>query len=285
MSKVIIPDALKGKALFEFLMANKSALIAQKKSMLKRCEPIACNPTYLFDSPTSSNKAEGDGAAGAPMDDTGVLRVKAVANTAYWCDSQMDVLLPDNAKKSIKERKGLIPHIHDHIWEMGAKVGEVVNIYYQDMLLTDLGINKSGSTQALIFETDIMKEYNEKVYLQYKRKKANQHSIGLQYVKIELAINDSEYEKEMDFWNKYVDLIINKEVVMERGYFWVVSEIKLMENSVVLFGSNILTPTLSEEQKTDGNDTQPPMSTGSNPQKSAIEDEVKWDKIAEKLFQ
>ncbi len=45
-------------------------------------------------------------------------------------------------------------------------------------------------------------------------------------------------------YQKHIDQVINKEFVENRGYFWFVSEIKLYENSAVLFGANELTPTL-----------------------------------------
>lgn len=285
MSKVIIPEHLVGKELYKFLVANKSALINEKKSMVKRTEPVFHSPSFLFTKADGATKAPGDNAEN-PTEDTGVLRVKVAANTSMWCDNQMDVLLPDNAAKSLRDRKGMIPHIHDHIWELTATVGEVVNIYYQDLPLSELGVNKAGNAQVLVFETDIRKDYNEKVYNKYKAGKVNQHSIGLQYVKIELAINDEEYEKEMDFWNKYIDQVINKEMCTEKGYFWVVSEIKLMENSAVLFGSNILTPTLSNEQKDAGTFSQPPEGTEETPPKADTSktEVVDWGKIADTLF-
>jgi hypothetical protein len=133
---------------------------------------------------------------------------------------------------------------------VGAEVGDVVNIYSQDISLSELGLNQKGTTQVLIFETDIIKEYNPVVFKKYRAGKIKQHSIGLMYIRIALAINDEENEKEYDFWNKYYDQVINKDIVDERGYFWVVSEIKLLENSAVLFGANELTPTLDVKSDT-----------------------------------
>jgi hypothetical protein len=281
--KIVIPEGLKGKELFKFLIENKSALIAQKKSIMKRAEPAVWMPVTIIPM-EQANKADG---SAAPPADTGVLRVKVVANTALWMDSQRDVLLPDNAKKSIKERKGMIPHLHDHQWTIDAEVGDVVNIYYQDIPLKELGIKKQGTAQCLVFETDIRKSYNEVVYNKYKAGKIKQHSIGLMYVSLELAINDSEYEKEIDFWNKYIDQIINRDEAEEAGYFWVVAEIKLMENSAVLFGSNFLTPTLETGDET-GKSTQaePPTGTQSEPpkmQEAVGAKGVNWDKIANHL--
>lgn len=236
--KVIIDENLKGKDLFKFLVENKNQLITQKRSM-----PIVSD-TFHFKTEITSGKEGATKAGNGIADDATQMRVKVVANAALWCDSQMDVLLPDCWKRSIKERKDMIPHLHDHIHQVDAKIGEVAKIYSQDISLNELGLKQSGTTQVLIFETDVMKSYNEKVFNQYKLGKINQHSIGLQYVKIELAINDEENEKEFDFWNKYIKLVINREFAEERGFFWVVSEIKVLENSSVLFGSNELTPTL-----------------------------------------
>lgn len=292
MSKVLIPAGLTGKALFTFLVANKDALVTEKKSFPKFTDAFTAKTSRFHVKTGVGLKSEvidqvddeqetgsGDGAMDASGD---VLRVKVVANTMNWCDSQMDVLINDCAKRTIKERKKMIPHLHDHIHSIEAKVGETVDIYLADMSLKDLGINMPGTTQCIIQETDVMRSYNEKIFNQYKLGKINQHSIGLQYIKIELAINDTEYEKEMDFWNKYYPVVLNKDVVDEKGYFWVVSEIKLLENSCVLFGSNELTPTLEAKSNTSG---EPPIGTQQNPltttegagnNKSAID----WDKMA-----
>ena len=85
--------------------------------------------------------------------------------------------------------------------------------------------------------------------------KINQHSIGLMYISLGLCINNKDYLPEFELWGKYYDKVINKDVVDEAGYFWIVPEIKVLENSCVLFGSNELTPTLeviSNEPPEDG---------------------------------
>lgn len=256
--RVSIPDFAEKSQLYAYLKANKEKLISQKKSMPIHSEAAIFAPSRLktdsvetkFNNPVS--------------EETDVLRVKVVANTANWVDSHMDLMLPDSYKKSVTERKYSIPHLHDHIHQIDAKIGEVVDVYVAKMSFSELGIPGVGTTEALIFITDVMKSYNEKVFNQYKAGRINQHSIGLQYVKIELAINDPDSEKEFDFWSKYYDQIINKEAVDTKGYFWVVSEAKIYENSAVLFGSNEVTPTLDNNVKTEpGNTTQqePPLGT------------------------
>lgn len=240
--RIKLPEFQTKSDLHAYLKANKSKLIEQKKSM-----PIFSDAVSFGAMPV---KAEyGFKANTAVNEDVDILRVKVVANTANWIDSHFDMLLPDCWSKSIQERKGIIPHLHDHIHRIEAKIGEVVDIYSSTLSLTELGLSIQGSTQSLIFVTDIMKSYNEKVFNQYKLGKVKQHSIGLQYMKLELAINDESSEKEYDFWNKYYPQLINKEVADEYGFFWVVPEIRLIENSAVLFGSNELTPTLDNNMK------------------------------------
>lgn len=257
---LIIPENLSKKERNKFLTENKAALIAQKKSVLKYTDSVISVPEFSNKNFVLSKMVNsGNG-------DNGVLRVKVVANTSMWCDSHMDVLGIGCWDKSIKERKGLIPHLHDHIHEIGAKVGEVVDIYSQDLSLSELGIMKSGTAQSLVFETDVMRSYNEKVYNQYRDKKVKQHSIGLMYMKIGLAINDEEDTAHYDLWQKHIDNIINRDYVEEKGFFWYVPEIKLLENSAVLFGSNILTPTLSTDKSAvdDNTDEQPQKSTSAD---------------------
>lgn len=261
MEKIAIDENLRGKELFRFLVANKQQLIAQKKAFIKRCDPVASISGYYV---TRDGILKSATVAEIPPDATSV-NVKVVANTSLWCDSQMDVLLRDSAAKSIKQRKGMIPHLHDHIHEIDAQVGDVLDIYYQDLPLIELGYQQSGTAQALIFNTDIRKSYNESIFNKYKAGKINQHSIGLQYTQLELAINDEESIKEMEFWNKYAPMVINQDAIQEKGYFWVVPEYKLLENSCVLFGANELTPTISVNESKSGIFAEPAQTTQQEP--------------------
>lgn len=177
------------------------------------------------------------------------IRVKVVANTANFMDSDFDVLLPNAAKKSISERRDKIPHIADHIYKADSKVGEVADIMLQDVSYSELGLPGNGATQAIVFVTDVFKSYNEKLFEQYKRGTANQHSIGLWYVKVELALDAPDDKRHFEIWEKYRGQIINGEKADQFGFFWAVSEIKLIENSTVLFGANEITPILATENQ------------------------------------
>lgn len=237
--RIDIPEFADKKGLFDYLVTNKSKLIAQKKSL-----PITVDAPF---SSVSFSKNSTPKAASATENDNDTLRVKIVCNTANWCDSQFDVILPNAASRSINNRKDLIVHLKDHNYQISSEIGDVVDVYNETVSLRDLGLELDGSTQCLIMISDVKRAYDERSFMKYKAGKANQHSIGLQYIKLELAINDEDYQKEFENWNKYYDQVINKEVINESGFFWAVHEYKLLENSLVLFGANELTPTLDND--------------------------------------
>ena len=81
-----------------------------------------------------------------------------------------------------------------------------------------------------------------------KEMKIDQHSVGMRYIKVELAVNNEEYEDEYKNWSQYYGSIANKERADEVGYFWIVKEAALIEISAVLMGSNPITGTLQPEK-------------------------------------
>ena len=243
--KVLIDENLKGKALYKFLVENKSSLINQKKSGLpKTTDPVSCNLEFFN---LKDNTASKTAIGNIPEDATSV-RAKIVANTFMWMDSQRDVLLPGCADKTIKDGKGRL-HLKDHTFKLDAEIGDVFNIYTQNLSLSELGVNKAGTVEVLIYESDVKKSYDEKVFTKYKAGKINQHSISLNYVKLDMAINDEDYKEEFANWNKYISQIINKDEAEKAGFFWIVPEIRLIECSAVLAGANELTPTLEVGNK------------------------------------
>lgn len=256
--RIEIPEFKEKKELFDYLIENKTQLINTKRSMPITSDVCAMEISYIKNVGIQTKSVHEDDDED---EDTDTLRVKVVANTANWIDSHMDMLLPDSAKRSIQQRKGMIPHLHDHVHEIGAKIGEVQDILLSELSFAELGIKGTGQTQAIVFVTDVIKSYNEKVFNQYLLEKVNQHSIGLQYLKLSLAINDPDAKEEFAEWEKHFPNVINQEVAEKRGFFWPVSEIKLIENSAVLFGSNEITPTLETGIKSD-----PPKGT---PQKQS----------------
>ena len=176
--RIKLPEFGTKKELFAYLIENKQTLIEQKKLLPVCSDAVSYSTSTLTKTGEVVTKAHED-----HMDDAGdmddMFRVRVVANTANWIDSHMDMLLPDAAAKSIAERKDIIPHLHDHVHRIDAKVGEVVDITLPILSYSELGIHGNGATQAIVFLTDIIKSYNEKVFNQYKLGRINQHSIGL----------------------------------------------------------------------------------------------------------
>jgi hypothetical protein len=184
------------------------------------------------------------------------IDVSIVCNAAWFCDSQMDVLTDTSYSESILKRGTTIPHILDHNHSAIAHIGDVSNVYTSEIALVDLGLEAEGTTTALIMDSTVKESYNKAAYNFYKEGKISQHSIGLRYEAIDLAINSTDEEDagEKAIWDKYYPQVINKELVDKKGYFFVVSKADILENSAVLFGSNSLTPTLSvsvDNTKTD----------------------------------
>lgn len=73
----------------------------------------------------------------------------------------------------------------------------------------------------------------------------------MRYVKIFLAINSDslEHKEEFEVWQKYASQVANIKEAEAQGFFWAVTEAKIIEGSAVVKGSNIATPTLSTETK------------------------------------
>lgn len=175
-------------------------------------------------------------------DDT--LKRMIVANTYLWMDSHDDVHLPGIFKRSIQHKGLRVPHLHDHIFQLDAKVGRTVSLEEMDISWRQLGISKAGSTQALIAVSEVQKKLNEKIFDAYKDDEIDQHSVSMRYIDISLAMNDEDSEESFKLWQEWIGKIGNREKVEQQGFFFAVAEAELAEYSAVLAGSNELTPTL-----------------------------------------
>jgi hypothetical protein len=86
----------------------------------------------------------------------------------------------------------------------------------------------------------------------------------MRYVKVAMAVNDKSWPDEFKTWNKYIDQVANREDVEKQGYFFAVTEAKVIEGSAVKRGANWATPTLENNMKQEpGEPTpqEPPVST------------------------
>lgn len=237
------------EALFEALKANKKTLIATKKATEKRADAVSYGYIETV-SKNSTNKAEGD----MPTTDLNTLNVKVVINTTNFLDSHGDVHVNGIWNKSVNDNanKGFL-HLQEHERDFDKVISDNAKGYVQSMTWKQLGLPYDGKTEALIFESTIEKKRNEFMLNQYANGWVKNHSVGMRYVQLELAINtEAEYDKEYKaLWDEYYPIIANKEVADERGYFWVVKEAKIVEGSAVVMGSNSATPTLENKSEAD----------------------------------
>lgn len=262
------------KEAIDFLKANKQELVNLKKS--QDCytygvymEPLADSNTQYANRSKQTEKSEGQGAESGQPKAENELKVKLVLNTTGYMDSHCDVHIAGLWKKSLEQnRKGFyLLREHKASFENVIAHQKDVKAYTEFRNWADLGEPYEGQTECLIFEATIKKEVNPFMFEQYQKGYVKNHSVGMRYIKLELAIYDEEDEKEMDFWNKYISQVANRERAEELGYFWVVTEAQLREGSAVLFGSNDTTPVLETKGSTSESiPTEPQKSIQEEPQ-------------------
>ncbi len=233
-----IPSFATKKELFDFLVANKSTIIAAKKEQVKYADSVGM-VLPIDGGMTEKAKPEGN-----------TLKVLAVINTTNLMDSHKDVHLPGIWNKSLQENKNIMM-LQEHQMKFAAIIakGDDVKASTKTMTWRELGFGLEGKTEALIFEATLKADKNPYMFNMYKNGDVDNHSVGMRYVKIMLAINDKSYVAEHEVWEKYYPEIANKEAADESGYFWAVKEAKVIEGSAVPIGSNWATPTLSVETK------------------------------------
>ena len=187
------------------LIERKSELIALKKAEIKT---VKGGLSALIQANVSKGVFE--------TSETSLKRT-IIGNTYNWMDSHDDVHAKGVFTKTIKERGDSVFHLHDHEFKITSKIGEPLKVYEDVVKWKDLGVDKSGETQALFMDSEILKSYNDRIFSEYKNGKINQHSVGMQYVKIDLAVNDSDYEEEYKIWSDNIDQIGNRERAEEKG--------------------------------------------------------------------
>lgn len=236
------------KELFKFLADNKDKLIAQKKAVKKEVDcGVIVNPTIVFDVKLSAKKA-----AGEPVDASTLnsLKVVCIINTTNFLDSHQDLHLPGLWNKSLQDNR-MIMHLQEHEMEFDKIIadGDQLKAYTKRFKWSELGYDFKGETEALVFESEILKSRNPFMLNQYANMWVKNHSVGMYYVKMDMAINDEDMPNYYEAWQKYYPQIVNPEMADERGYFWYVLEAKCVEGSAVPLGSNSATPTLEPKNE------------------------------------
>ena len=239
--------------LYKALKDNKDKLIGLKKNSIINSDG----------SRYETSKIDGMASKVVNLDDAFSYHV---INTTKYMDSHSDVHLDGIWSKSITDKQGKIYFLIDHTMSVNTVVAypKDVTMYVQDLPWRLLGKDFDGNTQALIFKVAKDKIVLESAKQIIENKIDIEHSIRMQYVNIELAIDESGegYEEEKTLFDATVGSIANKAQAIEQGYFWVVSEAKIsQEGSMVLRGSNDATPILTSESKTDADTTETEQKT------------------------
>lgn len=271
MDKVIKAVEFKGKSfdtkedLFKELRANKKELLGLKTAEVKNSAPLSMS----LDKIGTVKGIEG-------LDKSFIY---PVINTTKYMDSHNDVHFDGIWNRSINDQQGKVHYLINHELEVGKVIAypKDVEVFTKDVLWTDLGANYSGYTQALIFKTNIFDYSNEDAKKIVKEKMDIEHSVRMQYVKIDLAINSSDEDniEEKAVWEKHISEIANKDEVIEQGYFWAVTEAKIYkEGSMVLAGSNDVTPMIYPKEIQSSNDIDKNDSLNSN-QKKVLNEKAK----------
>ena len=217
---------------------DKKEALLLKKNALKFSDAPVLSPILKNLKEDEPNKAllERD----LPLDKEDAVYRTVIANTYNYMDSHDDVHLNNVFKKSLEETKKLFL-LHDHKFEVTAQTGNIMKAYEQEGRFIYYGYNSPLDTQALLLDVEIEKSKNELVFNEYKEHRINQHSVGMYYVKIDLAIDNQDDKEAYALYRKYLPQIGNADEVEKQGYFFAVQEAKLKETSAVLQGSNPLT--------------------------------------------
>lgn len=243
------------KEYIQKLVLNKELIIHQKKAALKHADGVG--GVYKVFEKEGSDKAIDLSTTDISKLDK--IKVKSVINTTNILDSHGDVHMKGIWKKNLKENKSRYL-LDSHKRNFDDVISDKVTASTELINWSDMGLKYEGETEALVFESEISKEDHPAMFDRYLKSKVKEHSVGMQYVKISLAVNDKRYREEFEVWEKYINEIANKEDAEEQGFFWAVTEAKAMEGSAVLFGSNSATPTINIEAVKDTSE-EPPNGT------------------------
>lgn len=260
MSKKLLPPGLTGKALYSHLVKNEALIFHAKKSEIKKADGVYAPQLYINAKGEITSKAE---VTETQIDPTR-LKVVAVINTTNWLDSHGDVHIPGLWKKSLSDNKRTgfyLLKLHQYGFE--DVIADGCDGFTKTLSWKDLGLNIPGATEALIFDGIVEEDRNPYMFGQYQKKYVKQHSVGMRYIKMLTCINDDDYPVQKENWDKYIEMVANRDEAEADGYFWAILEAQVIEGSAVLFGSNCVTPTL--ETSLLGTKSEPLVSTLDEP--------------------
>ena len=250
------------------LILNKKLIIEKKKSAIKYADAF-----QYFGTIENENKEVVKSQTIKDLSSSNEIKVVAVSNACNYFDSHGDVSINSSWNRTAKNTKNGL-HLQEHQMRFDKLISDNVVFTVENKTWKELGFDYEGSTECLVMYSKVEKETNPLMFNKYIQGKVKNHSSGLRYVSIEMAVNNNaEWAKEeKEVWDKFYPLIVNKEDVDSYGYFYAVTEQKIIENSAVLKGSNPATPTILVESadSTSTKDENTDDSTSQSEQKNYI---------------
>jgi hypothetical protein len=232
--------------LFAYLKENQDDLIYQKKSQFKKADGFSAQSQVMA---TVNNINKSASKADNEVDQ---IKVRAIINTTMIMDSHKDVHIDGLWKKSLKENSR-IKHLQEHEMKFDKIISDKDDLtaFTKTYEWKELGYDIEGKTEALVFDSVVKQSRNSKMFNEYKNENVDNHSVGMYYVNIKMAINsdDDEYKEEKSIYDKHINDIANKDEVERVGFYYAVYEAKAIEGSAVPMGSNAITPTIQTSKK------------------------------------
>ena len=256
----MIPQFANKEDLFNWFRENKHLVMQARKSQMKYADAVT-----FIDYPENIARGSANKEAGVieTIPATGKLVARCVINTTNILDSHSDVHIPGIWNKSLKETK-LIYHLQEHQMKFDKVITDEVKAIAKNISWKALGFDYEGNTQALVFDSTIG-DRNPYMKDQYLKGFVKNHSVGMRYVQQIFCVNSDAkwWVEEKENWDKYISQVVNKEAAENQGWFYAITEAKVIEGSAVLIGSNRATPTMSISEAAKGTSTiiEPPIGT------------------------
>ena len=136
---ITIPLIEDKEQLYDWLIANKSALIAQKKATIKHADAIS------FMAPLVSEKGDVIKSDSIPAEATRI-KVRSIINTTKLYDSHQDVHIDQLWNKSLKETRDNYL-VNQHNFSFEGIVSDNVKAFVKQMTWAELGFGGYEGTK------------------------------------------------------------------------------------------------------------------------------------------
>lgn len=247
--------------LFQDLKKNEARLIDIKKSEIhKSCDKgqiSFLNAEKAFENAEIKNFRAKQGY------------IYPIISTTNYRDSHKDVHFNGCFNKTVKEQQGKVVYALDHELKYDSILAwqKDIRMFKASIDWALVGKDYEGETEALVFEIN-KSAFARKDVLQAIEDKVSdfENSIRMVYHKLKLGINseNKEYAENKAYFDSKIDLIANKDAVLDDGYFWGVEELAIYkEGSLVVSGGSNDATSIYEKLEAD-----PVTSTKQEPEKS-----------------